>query len=532
MYNGFTEIAKVGEVINLDFSRKEHREVFSSLYGGEDVMKKKLPLFYKSYAQARTLHESGKGLDYVTLLQLNESKRHTFIDGIDICYVNYDPKNNLLCAEAITSLTCQADYIDEHIRIQTKEGKIIYARSQSTQKSYTSSIKVQTVFDPTKYKSNILVVHYLVSWIDRNGGFMKAQLFSKETTGQYYLTNCIDSIQLKFPYSSENENVIICYGRNPAVKEKIDRTYQEAFSGGMQKLLLDVEADVKFKSSAAGFAGIDPTTFVLKLISHGMAHYNTLNRMNEIRKSFKDNGQGFSFSLDKDWEDYVPTCRLPAWDLADIQMTVEFDLKDGSKGNFTISSTVNKTQGNVYKAQKIYMLWGCIARDSRILMADGTERMIQDIRIGESVMLENLETGIVENVWKGIEKEPLVCFETADRSLQCTGLHPIKTNHGIKCAQDIQMEDCLINAEGREVKLINIYPVMIEEVYNLDIRNEKTNKAEGSLMICEGFLVGDNIMQNQRPKLLCCNGIDVEAEAIRLECEEKNRIFSGRKTGC
>lgn len=528
MGNGVTGIAKVGQVINLNFSRKEHREVFSSLYGGEDVMKKRLPLFYEAYKQTISLHEKGKGLDYATFVQLDEDKRQTFTDGIDISYVNYSEKDNLLCVEAVTSLTNEADFIDEHIQIQTKEGETIYSKSQSTSGTYTSTINVKTEFNPQKYKSCVLVINYLVTWIDSRTNSMKAQIFSREAMKQYYLTNCVDNIQLKFPYSSQHENVIICYDRQPMIKEKVDRTYPQAFSDNVQKLLLDVQADVNFKSSAAGFAGIDPTTFVLKLISRGMAQYNTSNRMEEIRKSFVDNGHGISFSLDSDWKDNVPTAGLPMWDLVDIQMTAGFNLKDGSKGDFIISSTVEKTQGNVYKAQKMYLLWGCLAQDSRICMVDGSERMIQDIRIGERVMLENAQTGVVENVWKGTEREPLVCFETSDGSLQCTSLHPVKTNHGTKRAQDIRIEDCLIDAEGREVKLINIYPVMLDTVYNLDIRNENTGKSEGSFIICNGFFVGDNIMQNRKMEKFDQAGIDKEIDAIRVECEEKNKIFNGR----
>ncbi len=519
------EIRKPGEVVTLDFSRKEHREIFCQLYGGEETMKNRLPLFYRAYQKTAALHEEGKGLAYTTFLQLDEENRETFTDGIDISCVNYTVENNMLYAEGITSLVNTADFIDEHIEIQTAAGETVYGASQSTANTYTSSIKVNTPFNPREFQSCTLLVDYMVTWIDGQTKLLKAQLYSREANEKYYLTNCVENINLKFPYSKQNENVIVCYNRQPTVKEKVDRTYQQAIHGNVQKLFLDVQADVKFKSSSSGFAGIDPTTFVLKLASRGMAQYKTAGRMDEIAKRFVDNGQGFSFSLDSDWQDDVPTARLPLWDLVDIQMYAAFNLNDGTQSDFTISSTVDQSQSNVCKAQKMYLLWGCLAEDSLIRMADGSDHRIQDICVGDSVMLENAETGRVTNVWKGTEQEPLICLSTEEGSVCCTRLHPVKTAQGVKRAEDIVGSDCLITGEGREVPLNGIYPVAIDTVYNLDILNETTQKEDGALLICEGFLVGDNKMQNMQLVALQETPEDTQTT---LECARKNRLFAER----
>lgn len=517
------EICKPGEVITLDFNNEMHREFFCAHYGGEENMQKYLPQFYNVYKDTLDSHSDGNRKIYQTLLQMPEEQRNTFVDGIDINFIKYSSDDGTLLIQAETALVKEASHIDEYLCIKTEDGESVGEIKQSTANVYRTQCNFKTAFNSLDHKSSNLQVYYFVTWVEKEENTLKAQVYNRNATETFYISDCVDHIDFKFPSSTFNEQVVICYDRQPAVSERVDRTYTACFKDGVQKLFLDVNGEVIFKNSAADFSGIDPTSFVLKLVSTGMAQYSTVNRMDTIVKSFVKNDRGFSFSLDKDWQDNVPSARLPLRDIVDIAMYTAFDLADGKKGDFTISSTLDRTKGNLFKAQQLYLLWGCLAVGSQITMSDGSTKAIEWIGIGEKVLLEDGVVGTVINVFTGIEYKPLICLQTEQGSIRCTESHPVKTNHGVKSAEEINGADCLIDAKGNVIAITGIYPWTESQVYNLEVEADSNeNKKPGTFIICEGFLVGDNIMQNTNYNE--CFKRQSEDE-IEKECQLKRRFF-------
>lgn len=517
------EICRPGEVITLDFTNEMHRTFFCKHYGGEENMEKYLPQFYNAYKDTVNAHDNGDEMTYHTLLQMPEERRDTFVDGIDINFIHYSEEDGNLSIQAETALVKEALHIDEYLCVKTQDGQNIAEMKQSTANIYRTQCNLKAGFNPSDYKSPIVEAYYFVTWVEKGENMIKAQVYNRNAAETFYITDCIEHIDFTFPASTVNDRVVICYDRQPAVSERVDRTYAACFDGGIQKLFLDVDGAVTFKNAVAPFQGIDPTSFVLKLVATGMAQYSTVNRMDAIMKSFVKTDRGFSFALDKDWQDNVPSARLPLRDVVDITMYTAFDLADGKKGDFTISSTLDRTKGNLFKAQQLYLLWGCLAKGSQITMSDGSTKAIEEIEIGEKVLLEEGATGSVINIFTGIEQNPLICIQTAQGSLRCTDTHPVKTNHGVKPAIEINGEDCLLDAKGNEITITGIYPWREANVYNLEIeREDAENNGTGAFIICEGFLVGDNIMQNA--SYMDCLKAEAEDE-IEKECQLKNKFF-------
>ncbi|RDU22166.1 Hint domain-containing protein [Anaerosacchariphilus polymeriproducens] len=522
------EIRKPGEVINLDFSNEVHNQYFLSLYGGYENLKENFPCFFKAYEDTKSLHEQGLGLNYKTLFQ-EEERRRNFVDGIDISQVSYSFDDKMLKVEGITSLVEDAAFIDEHLDIKTTAGQPVAGKSQSTSNSFKTIITIETDFNPSEFHSTEIQVDYTVVWMEKpkeeEKPLLKAQVYSKDSEVME-LINFVDKVELMFPKSEIGNNpIIICYNREALVGESVDRSYPEAIYNGIQRLLLDFHGKVKFLPNTAKFQKIDPTTFLLKLVSRGMAQYSTAGRINEIVSRFTPSTDGFDFSLNYDWKDDVPTARLPLQDIAQIQMTVGFYLVDGKKGDIIISSTVPASIGNICKAIPLKLLWGCLSKDTIVTMADGSNKQINRIRIGEKLTTGVGSVGVVTNIWRGIEEEPLLRIETENGGfIKCTELHPLMTQKGIKTAGNLNGEDMLIDFMGVPNKITAIYPVNEKEVINLDlsiVNNE--NEEQGTTMICNGFIVGDNRMQNhhflwQKEKMI--EGRCYEEESVR-----KNQMF-------
>lgn len=514
-------IRKKGKPVNLDFSNELHNEYFLSLYGGYEVMRNQFPLLFQAYCKTKKCHERKEELSFTTLLQQDEQSRKNFVDGIDIGYTIYNKDNHKLSVEGVTSLVNKALFIDEHLDIKTKSGEMVEGRSQSTEDAYTSIILIDTDFNPAQFKSNSLEIDYTVTWIEEDTDTLKSQLFSSDVSEEVILTDCVDKVDLTFPISKvKNNPIVICYNRDPKLEEVVDRCYSEAIVGGVQKLLLDFSGDVTFKNNTAKFKQIIPTTFVLKLISRGMAQYSTAGRIDKIAKRFAKNTNGFSFTLDNDWKDNVPTARLPIKDNVQIEMKVQFILEDNKTGEIIISSNASESKGNVCKAIPLLLLWGCLSEDSLILMFDGTKKPIQSVTIGDRVITDD-GLGIVSNTWKGVESDPLICIETdTGNCIKCTASHPIMTLEGIKTAESITGADILIGLDNQQMSIMGIYPTYEKNVYNIDITKEGED-TNGMMMVCNGIFVGDNKMQNAMSSTNETKQLNIYAKESKL----KNQMF-------
>ncbi|AVQ27291.1 MULTISPECIES: Hint domain-containing protein [Fusobacterium] len=133
----------------------------------------------------------------------------------------------------------------------------------------------------------------------------------------------------------------------------------------------------------------------------------------------------------------------------------------------------------------------CLEENTRIFMADGSQKPIREIRIGEEVMSDSGKTQRVMNVWQGRE-EHMMCIELKNGSkITLTKNHPVKTVSEVKKADEINEDDEILVAYGEKYKIASISCIEYNgRVYNLDI--------SGNFMIAEGIAVGDFGIQNRR----------------------------------
>ena len=133
----------------------------------------------------------------------------------------------------------------------------------------------------------------------------------------------------------------------------------------------------------------------------------------------------------------------------------------------------------------------CLEENTRIFMADGSQKPIKEIRIGDMVMSDSGEAQRVMNIWQGRE-EHMMCIELRNGSkITLTENHPVKTVSGIKRADEINEHDEILVFYGENFKIASISCIDYNgRVYNLDI--------SGNFMIAEGIAVGDFCIQNRR----------------------------------
>ena len=133
----------------------------------------------------------------------------------------------------------------------------------------------------------------------------------------------------------------------------------------------------------------------------------------------------------------------------------------------------------------------CLEENTKIFMADGSQKPIKEIRIGDMIMCDSGDPKIVRNVWQGRE-EHMMCIELKNGSkIILTENHPVKTIFEMKKASEINEDDEILTTYRDKSKIASISCIEYNgRVYNLDI--------SGNFMIAEGIAVGDFEVQNRR----------------------------------
>lgn len=159
------------------------------------------------------------------------------------------------------------------------------------------------------------------------------------------------------------------------------------------------------------------------------------------------------------------------------------------------------------------ILCRCVAEDTLVTMADGTERKIQDIRLGENVMGRRYEMNMVIDIIVGCEQAPYCLCLTNDICLIATGTHPVLTDNGWKIMRDLTAEDIVqtLAQGGQPISSIEIYTFGNDsnrnymKPYGLGLKNKTSVKTYGLIIsanadehaiVCNGIIVGDYIMEN------------------------------------
>ena len=377
---------------------------------------------------------------------------------------------------------------------------------------------------------------------DAANGPMRALMSSRDIQRDIYLNTAVKQVHVYDPVKKTAGGVPpinIVFNRE-ILKGDVDYNYQSTFNPntGKQYLYSPLSAWVEFQEdSDEVFESIDITTFELKMdCQRGFSKYTKTGRETSISAHFTaqpdeqaTHPNGFSFRLDPNWMDDVPSGRWPIRDRVDFYFSVNYKLKSGKYGTIQIGSALDKTStGDAGSADAgwLNLLWGCLAPGTRIRMSDKSEKAIEQICVGEYVQMDaHGNRAKVTDVVTGNEPRSMVRIQMlGGRELTCTCDHPIVTDRGIMRADEVHGNCRLCTPDGGHVGIIGIWDVPGGDIYNLVLQPETVQGTddEGCTMFAEGVLVGDNNMQGA---LGVVKAPPISENPHRAESEVKREIW-------
>lgn len=183
----------------------------------------------------------------------------------------------------------------------------------------------------------------------------------------------------------------------------------------------------------------------------------------------------------------------------DYELSIWFSYELGGKTYNAEERITSSQAGNpIHRIMPLLIMYGCLAGESKILMADRSCKPIKDIRIGEHIAGKESKIWCVKNVWVGFEERDMVRIKSENGgNLLLTQNHPVMTKSGWKQAGALSTEDVIYAENDLWVEISSISREAYNgEVYNLELSTSVNDDAKSRLMFADGIGVGDNILQN------------------------------------
>lgn len=527
----------------LDFSDPRQARAYIDLFGGEEYVKSKYPLFYQAWQRTRE-HASERS----DAIENGISKCDCLLDTI---HTVTNQKADVVENSGSTRLVSDADFMgvppvpvfmQGEMADETEHTLLDTFSTYFTQQDFDANdcVKKSLSADLTKvYSGKTKNIHAqsAFSYSDHKG-LLKAVKREQNTT-LLGGSEIFKEITVTDPKSSKNNNRInYVYGRPADADTDYKVTDEEAHvernpdkTGKRTGIYLKINGTFTTIDSATPIEyAVDAQSYrtQLQFANEGIVYYD--HDTAEIAKFYKVSDKTVTFSYAPYWGDSQKLdCSLFGTNATlylYLQGYFKVDLGNGMGEfdiPFSIKSVDSPPEGQFYHSVNsstvyippLHILWGCFSKNCRVRMADGTQKAITELAAGDTVQSGDGSEAEVISASVGGHEDKMIHIETADgHVIEVSDYHPIKTKNGTIAALDLRPNDVVI-LEGGESPVLYTYLVD----YNDEVCSVLLN---GNFLIVNGFVTGDaQIQQNVQHR----ETESLSEEALALS-EEMKRVFA------
>lgn len=330
-----------------------------------------------------------------------------------------------------------------------------------------------------------------------------------ETTQEFTLEQyvggnpAVKKIDVADPRAKDGKLTIVLYDREGFLDEKVDYHYTN---------VMNADNTVKVKMPFSGslevseefeLIGINTTIkdeepkLSLILENGGCVDYVFDKKKFADYFTLSEDKSKMTWEFDDDWNAVLDLSHFSVKTIVDFSCTFTLNVYKKDNTDFVFHPLIMITSAHepvlrnstTVEIEPIQIQWGCLAKGTRIRMADGSEKVIEAICPGDVVAEAAGSAVRVIDIIRGMENS-LICLETRDGcQLFLTGSHPVKTERGFLRADELNAAD-VIHTEHGQSQIKHLYNVNGSyEVFNLMLEH-------ASSIFCSGIIAGDFDMQN------------------------------------
>lgn len=511
--------------VKLDYTNPLHAQFFLNRFGGEENLKNNYPQIYKAFLKSKEkqLKSKSQSTDSTTSSKY-DMKEETFrLSAIGLAdeHVKSSSANNSIINKILNNTTYLHRATPSPMVILTGEMKDITSPDSDKQIIYDSYFVYYKNKNITHSEEKLNhPVRDVISIKDKKiqcsavcditnpDGTIETHVSDLKT---YTLDGLqgIDSFEVKAPYSPRNNNpLIVLYDRNPDSGEISDYSYgSDKVNAGTDKVnvylpisgAIVCSQDFVFK----GFSKSDTLKPQLMYNNDGIAEYNYTT--DEIKAHFrldKQNPRKITFEYNENWKSVINKSNYDARLEVGLNCSFYLDIEEPISQKtwsipFSINSVTQAPEEGYYnsnspsvKIPNIKIKWGCFAKNTQILMADGKTKQIDAITKGDKVLSDKGNVLEVKGTLKGTEKELVYIRTENGKEIMVSKTHPVACKRGIISAERLNASDilCLQNDQYSPIKDLYLKDYN-NEVYNIDTGGK-------DLIIANGIVCGNYESQN------------------------------------
>lgn len=351
-----------------------------------------------------------------------------------------------------------------------------------------------------------LCILYTGYQIMPNATFKRVTDYREESTHIVNMESPIADIEVDNPWyqvgdkpkrGQDKDKVRVSFNRESQLSHVVDYDYTDKLdpqTSPTQRLFLKISGRIKLKSRYTYVGG----SFDIKGVNlwKDAVHKTYKNQLPTPQSS---GGKTVEWTLEPDWkETFEKTVEGVEYDgrfvMSGSLRVREDQTHEVEDVNFTICSYSDnrlQSQGALKVIPQIWFYWGCLSKHTRIKLADGSERQIVDVSIGDRVSDGRGQDARITNIWKGTEDTLIHIMTEQGNILEATRDHPVLTSNGMKQLQKLTSADRIVTGAGDTQAIVEAYPIVYEDVvYNLELDG-------GNTIVCNGLVTGDMQEQNR-----------------------------------
>lgn len=505
------EVKRNGGKLQYNLENRTHREAFFRNYGGEDLFRQECPTLYEALWRKASAPEQAQ----------NGGPLYGSEQCMEVADISYD--------KSLVSTTVQGRYLKKMVSVDLMgtfrdiaTGKIIESLAvydaDITEIKDTTSVNAGKLLESEDREFQTQAEFFYVQ-ANEEGQLCAAsqKVYSDiiKVQGKKYIVKKVDVLAPK-PKDPSHTYTVLLYDRDADSGEAADYPKYTDVRMKVQnevyvkihipaKITIELADDFEFiMEDTDPIKGIYFPNFEMKIsnLESGVVVFNKYNLADKIKVTYDSSKKNVvTYEFPDDWDHLLHMKVAGAKMIADFDCTIPIKCKHGAleyrDGQVVIvaSSTLSTTSKDPANqlVKKIQIKFGCLAKDTKIRMKDGTEKEICSIQAGELVLTEGGGAKVTK-VWHGPEQELVYVQTMTGKEIMMTESHPVlvKRNGSRQAvrAGELNGEDIFLTRDGEEaLRYIYMKPYQ-DEVYNLELEG-------GEAMYANCFLVGDFEMQNQ-----------------------------------
>ncbi len=458
----------------LDLSQERDAACVAAQFGGAERMRRRYPdlhiLFQRTCQAPR---------------DLSGASDTGFQDKAKVLAVGYDTASGTAYAMGTMTLTAPAQRLYLTLDVYA-DGALVAHNAKFYSACLDGDIQIQSAQMEPLEDGKEYTAYLQATWEPDQSGLLRSQVASATASaGAADLVKRITITDPRHIRSDPDGAITVAYARSAS---NVDYCYPETRDAdGNEQVMLDMEGQVELVDGYH-VSRVQDAGAVLAcqgfgdILYLGSVTYGQSEGGGVVFFPVND-GAAIGWKLDQSWNNAIPDSVRFGNRTHDLEFAFSFRCQeDQSLHDVLITSKGTElvlSQPHVEKVSKIHLYWGCLAKGTKVTMADGTAKNIEDLQPGDSLKAPGGGTAVVKALISGTEQNLYRVRLASGLELRASRSHPLGAQDGFTAPIDLTSRSRLMTAQGLSDVLYCFPETYNGPVYGVELESGDSFYADG-----------------------------------------------------